>query len=124
MGIIGPLAQKISLPLKYKNTKIGVLPSTTGHLVRCEYSIEVTPEVGGCFTKGNQTFKVNLQILHPELVQEIQKPDVWQPEVQLMSKFEIVRKNDDEMRKSLNVEEDSDKFAADWLIKMGNQSLN
>jgi hypothetical protein len=71
MGIIGPLAQKISLPLKYKNTKIGVLPSTTGYLVRCEYSIEVTPEVGGCFTKGNQTFKVNLQILHPELVQEI-----------------------------------------------------
>jgi hypothetical protein len=58
------MAQKVVLPLRYKNTKIGVHPSTTGHLVRCEYLIEVTPEVGGCFTKGDQSFKVHLQILH------------------------------------------------------------
>jgi hypothetical protein len=30
-----------------------------------------------------------------------------------MSKIEIVRKNEDEMRKSVYVVEDSDKFAAD-----------
>jgi hypothetical protein len=117
MALVGPLAQKIVLPLKYKNTKIGVLPSTTGHLVRCEYSIEVTPEVGGCFTKGDKSFKVNLQILHPELVQEIQKPEFWQPKVHLMSKFDIVGKNEVEMRKSIIFDDkdgdDSENFAAD-----------
>lgn len=64
-GYIGPLAKKVNLPLRYKSTLAGIHPSTTGFLIRCEYSIEVTPEVGGCFTKGDKTFVVNLQIMPP-----------------------------------------------------------
>lgn len=43
MSLIGPLAQKIHLPLSYKKTSVGIHPSTTGNFVKCEYSIEITP---------------------------------------------------------------------------------
>lgn len=42
-GYLGPMAEKLFLPLRYKNTAVGIHPSTTGNLVKCEYSINISP---------------------------------------------------------------------------------
>jgi hypothetical protein len=53
-----------------------------------------------------------LQILHPELIQNIQAPaEGWKPEVGMMSKIDMVQKDEDQMRKSVILDEDSDQFA-------------
>jgi len=39
------------IKLNERNSVNGVLPTTRGHHVRCEYYILVEPKFGGCFTK-------------------------------------------------------------------------
>jgi hypothetical protein len=57
------------LPLKYKKSGTPIHPSTSGKMVKCEYSIIVIPLITGCCTTGTRQFSVNLQILAPEIVQ-------------------------------------------------------
>ncbi len=33
--LVGPLAQRVNIPLTYKLTSTGIHPSTTGQLIRC-----------------------------------------------------------------------------------------
>ena len=55
---------------------------------------------------------MNLQILHPELVQNIQAPeDGWKPEVGTIAKIDLVQKNEEQMRTSIIYNDELDQFA-------------
>lgn len=60
----GEQAKKISIPLKYRDSKSSVHPSTNGRLVKCHYYLEVTPELSGWYLKNVGSFQVGLNILH------------------------------------------------------------
>ena len=48
----GENSQKLSLPLRYRNSDTPIHPSTSGRYVKCEYHIKVTPVVSGCCVKN------------------------------------------------------------------------
>ena len=78
----GGQAQKINIPLKYRDSKLSIHPSTNGRLVKCEYFLEVWPELSGWFLKNVKSFQVNLNILHEaQATQEVEQPESWNPEV-------------------------------------------
>lgn len=79
---VGEAAKKISIPLKYKDSKTELHPSTSGRLVKCDYYLEVTPIFGGWCTRNIASFSVGLKILQQGLmISEPPKPDNWNPEV-------------------------------------------
>ena len=84
----GENAQRLTLPLKYRESNRAIHPSTSGRYVKCEYHIQVSPVLSGCCTSKSETFAVRLNILQEGLIEEkIEEPADWKPDVYATSEI-------------------------------------